>query len=108
MVVGTPVVAHDAWKPIWADMQACTGITGTFDRLHVYRSANGTLNGTALGAWAAPHNIYLVDYVFETDFTTIVLHEMIHDLIGVSDPHHLNPLWQKCDPNYAFIIDKPR
>jgi hypothetical protein len=33
---------------------------------------------------------------------------MIHDLIGVSDPSHLNPLWEKCDPNYAFIEEKNR
>jgi hypothetical protein len=99
-------VVQEDWKPIWADMQACTGITGDLARLHVYRSPNGTLPDGGLGAWSAPHNIYLADYVFETDFATVVLHEMVHDLIGVSDPHHLNPLWKKCDPNYAFIEEK--
>ncbi len=108
VVVGTQVVAHEDWKPIWADLQACTGITGDFARLNVYQSANGTLSGEALGRWVAPHNIYLADYVFETNFTAIVQHEMIHDLIGMSDPHHLNPLWKQCDPNYAFIEEKNR
>jgi len=108
VAVGTQVVADENWKPMWADLEACTGITGDFARLHVYQSADGTLSGEALGRWVAPHNIYLADYVFETKFTAIVLHEMIHDLIGVSDPNHLNPLWKKCDPNYAFIEEKNR
>ena len=107
--VGASVaVAQDDWKPIWADMQACTGITGDFARLKFHQAADGTLSGDAVGAWSAPHNIYLAHYVIETDLTVIVLHEMIHDLIGVSDPHHLNQLWKKCDPNYAFIEEKNR
>ena len=102
------MAVQEDWKPLWADVQACTGITGDFARVKFYRSANGTVSGEALGRWVAPHSIYLADYVFETQFTTIVLHEMIHDLIGVSDPHHRNPLWKKCDPNYAFIEEKNR
>ena len=108
LAVGSRVGELDEWKPMWADLEACTGISGDFARLNVYQVANGTLSGETLGRWVAPHTIYVADYVLQTNFTVIVLHEMIHDLIGVSDPHHLNPLWRKCDPDYAFIEEKNR
>jgi len=106
--VSSRVGELDEWKPMWADLEACTGISGDFARLNVYQVANGTLSGETLGSWVAPHDIYVADYVLQTNFTVIVLHEMIHDLIGVNDPHHLNPLWKKCDPNYAFIEETNR
>jgi hypothetical protein len=108
VIVGTPVAVRAEWKPIWADMQACTGTTAPLARVNFYQAAGEQLGGPEIGAWVAPHNIYLADYVLRTDFTTIDLHEMIHDLIGVSDPRHLNPLWKKCDPNYAFIEETNR
>lgn len=79
----------------WQRMQACSGLGGDLARIHWFRVPRITLpdGGDYLGAWFAPHRIYLRDDVVLDSTSVIVPHEMLHDLL--QDGHH-PPVFERC------------
>ena len=88
----TPPAVYREW---WAKTEACSGLTGNFDRVHWSVVAGHSFScgsGQCAGHWQSDHDIYIAQ-----DWTTsemVVRHEMLHDLLGRSghpDPPFGNP-----------------
>lgn len=98
LVIGcaTPFEVQDAepftppaiFADYWAEMEACSGISGDMRRVTWYDTHDGFIgpNGDLeAGWWVAPHTIFLAR-MYETQqpayWARLVKHEMLHDLLG--------------------------
>ncbi|MEQ9569466.1 MAG: hypothetical protein RLN75_04695, partial [Longimicrobiales bacterium] len=80
-------------------VQACSGRTGSFERIRWYLASSILADGRAARArWSPPHDIVIVAG-YETDDRT-VSHEVLHDLLD-GDPDHRAPAWDACDLRFG-------
>lgn len=72
----------------WQAMEACSGLTGDWRRITWYAVPADFIvhpdAPRALGIWAPPHTIYLVESVIEGPGGEVP-HEMLHDLLQRPD-----------------------
>ena len=75
-----PPAIYREW---WDKTQACSGLTGNFDRLTwsvIEGSSFSCSSGQCAGHWSRDHHIYLAgDWAMDE---MVVRHEMLHELIG--------------------------
>lgn len=88
----TPPAVYREW---WAKTEACSGLSGDFDRVRWSAVAGHSFacgSGQCAGHWEPGHRIYIAG-----DWATnemVVRHEMLHDLLnrsGHPDPPFGNP-----------------
>jgi hypothetical protein len=76
----TPPAVYREW---WAKTEACSGLSGDFDRVRwsvVAGHSFACSSGKCAGHWEPGHDIYIAQ-----DWTAnemVVRHEMLHDLLG--------------------------
>jgi hypothetical protein len=78
---------YRAW---FAKTQACSGLTGDFDRIQWYSVAGNGFDcpsGKCVGRWNSDHKIYIASAYASNEM--VVRHEILHDLIG--HPGHPAP-----------------
>jgi hypothetical protein len=83
----TPPDFYRAW---FAKTEACSGITGDFDRIKWFEVPGNEFDcpsGQCVGRWNTDHSIFISQAW--TDNEMVVRHEMLHDLIG--HPGHPDP-----------------
>ena len=90
----TPTDPPPAYREWWARTEACSGLTGTFDRIKWYTVPGSSFpcsGGSCVGHWESDHHI-----VISADWSNsemVVRHEMLHDLVG--HPGHPDPPFGK-------------
>jgi hypothetical protein len=88
-----PPAVYREW---WDKTQACSGLTGDFDRLTwsvIEGSSFSCSSGQCAGHWSKDHHIFLAgDWVMDE---MVVRHEMLHELIG-RPGHPAPPFGQGC------------
>jgi hypothetical protein len=76
----------ERYREIWQEAQACTGLSGDFDRVAWYVVPGNNWpcdeKGKCIGQWRQPHTILIAEAWQNIDW--VVKHEMIHDLTGLS------------------------
>ena len=94
----TPPAVYREW---WDKTQACSGLTGDFDRLTwsvIEGSSFSCSSGHCAGHWSKDHHIFLAgDWVMDE---MVVRHEMLHELIG-RPGHPAPPFGQGCPLTWA-------
>jgi hypothetical protein len=89
----TPPAVYQEW---WDKTEACSGLTGDFDRLTwsvIEGSSFSCSSGQCAGHWSKDHHIFLAgDWVMDE---MVVRHEMLHELIG-RPGHPAPPFGQGC------------
>jgi hypothetical protein len=85
-----PISAPPIYREWWAKTQACSGLTGNFERVRwsvVEGPSFPCSSGECAGHWNSNHQIFLAgDWMMDE---MVVRHEMLHDLIG--RPGHPDP-----------------
>ena len=88
----TPPAVYREW---WAKTEACSGLSGDFDRVEWSLVAGHSFpcaSGNCAGHWEPGHRIYVAqDFVLNE---MVVRHEILHDLLGRAghpDPPFGNP-----------------
>ena len=82
-----PPAEYRAW---FTSTEACSGLSGEFDRLRFYRVPGAEFpcpSGTCVARWTDDHHIYVAENYLTDEM--VVRHEMLHDLIG--QPGHPDP-----------------
>jgi len=88
------------YLPWWEEISACSGESGDVGELRIFVVVSPlALQGAAFpcgtelcnGVWESPHDITLAPK--HADNETLVKHEMLHDLIGVSGHP---PVFEEC------------
>jgi len=85
----TPPAEYREW---FAKTQACSGLTGNFDRIKWYIVDGQDFDcpsGKCVGRWNDDHTIFVARAYSENEM--VVRHEILHDLIGHPDPPFGNP-----------------
>jgi hypothetical protein len=91
----SPMAPPAVYREWWARTEACSGLSGDFDRVQwsvVAGHGFPCASGSCAGHWEPGHRIYLAE-----DWTMnemVVRHEMLHDLLGRAghpDPPFGNP-----------------
>ena len=94
----TPPAAYREW---WAKTEACSGLSGDFDRIQ-WSEVPGygfkCSSGTCAGHWEPGHKIYLAQDWKMNEM--VVRHEMLHDLVGHSG-HPDPPFGSPCPLTWA-------
>ena len=96
-----PMAAPDVYRTWWAKTEACSGLTGDFDRVQweVVPGASFTCSsGQCAGHWQSDHRIWIADQYVNNEM--VVRHEMLHDLLGHSG-HPNPPFGQGCPLTWA-------
>ena len=97
----SPMTAPALYREWWAATEACSGLTGDFDRVRwlvVEGAGFPCSSGTCAGHWEPNHSIYLAgDY---TSNEMVVRHEMLHDLLNRSG-HPDPPFGNGCPLTWA-------
>ena len=91
----SPMAPPAVYREWWAKTEACSGLSGDFDRVEWSMVAGHSFpcaSGTCAGHWEPGHRIYLAqDYTMSE---MVVRHEMLHDLLdraGHPDPPFGDP-----------------
>jgi hypothetical protein len=85
-----PMMAPDVYRIWWDKTEACSGLSGDFDRVEwlvVPGHGFTCSSGQCAGHWESDHRIFIA-----SDWTRnemVVRHEMLHDLLG--RPGHPSP-----------------
>ena len=82
-----PPAAYRQW---FAATEACSELTGSFERLQFYRVPGSEFpcpSGMCVARWTDDHRIYVAAGFIDNEM--VVRHEMLHDLIG--HPGHPDP-----------------
>jgi hypothetical protein len=77
----TPSVDYATW---YTQAEACTGVTGDFDRVRWFsvpgeRWWDPLWEQYAIGTWRSPHDIYIAEAHLDNE--DVVKHEIVHDLL---------------------------
>jgi hypothetical protein len=75
-----PPAEYRSW---FSATEACSGLTGDFERLRFYRVPGEEFacpSGMCVARWTDEHHIYMADPFLANEM--VVRHEMLHDLIG--------------------------
>lgn len=100
----TRISPRPGWDTIYAEVEACTGVEGDFDRVGWFsaRSIAGPDGHLSGGAWLVaremPHGIALLDDLLEGEagsLEPVLRHEMIHEVLQLGD--HGAGVWCRCD-----------
>jgi hypothetical protein len=92
-----PISAPDVYREWYAKTEACSGLTGSFDRIKWYEVPGDGFDcpsGRCAGRWNSDHHIYISAAFLEDEM--VVRHEMLHELIG--HPGHPDPPFGKGCP----------
>lgn len=86
----TPYTPPAEYRKWFDETQACSGLTGDFDRIKWF-VVDGTEfdcpSGKCVGRWNSDHDIFIASSWVDNEL--VVRHEMLHDLIG--HPGHPDP-----------------
>jgi len=96
-----PMAAPDVYRTWWAKTEACSGLTGDFDRVQweVVPGASFTCSsGHCAGHWESDHRIWIAGEYLNNEM--VVRHEMLHDLLGHSG-HPSPPFGEGCPLTWA-------
>jgi hypothetical protein len=97
-----PMAPPDIYRTWWAKTEACSGLTGDFDRIEwevVPGSSFPCASGRCAGHWQqSGHHIWLAGAYVDNEM--VVRHEMLHDLIGHSG-HPDPPFGSPCPLTWA-------
>ena len=80
----TPPAAYRRW---WEKTERCAGIQRSFGRIHWLVVPGDGFNcpgGCCAGRWENDHTIYVAEVCRDREM--VVLHEMLHDLLGHAGP----------------------
>ncbi len=78
-----PMDAPSVYREWWAETEACSGISGNFDRVRwlvVEGHSFPCSSGRCAGHWESSHEIYIAKDWFMNEL--VVRHEILHDLLG--------------------------
>ena len=81
----SPMVPPPVYREWWSETEACSGLTGDFDRVNwlvVEGAGFPCSSGTCAGHWEPNHSIYLAGSYTANEM--VVRHEMLHDLLNRS------------------------
>lgn len=91
-----PLDPPPVYREWWLKTQACSGLTGNFDRIQwsvIEGPSFACSSGQCAGHWNNDHHIFLAgDWVMNE---MVVRHEMLHDMIG-RPGHPAPPFGQGC------------
>jgi hypothetical protein len=85
-----PMTAPDVYRVWWDKTEACSGLSGDFDRVEwlvVPGHGFTCSSGQCAGHWESDHRIFIAQDWAQNEM--VVRHEMLHDLLG--RPGHPNP-----------------
>ncbi len=85
-----PMAAPDVYRLWWDKTEACSGLSGDFDRVEwlvVPGHGFTCSSGQCAGHWESDHRIFIAQDWAQNEM--VVRHEMLHDLLG--RPGHPNP-----------------
>ena len=90
----TPSVDYATW---YTQAEACTGVTGDFDRVRWFsvpgeRWWDPLWEQYAIGTWRSPHDIYIAEAHLDNE--DVVKHEIVHDLLQGGHTH--DPRFKQC------------
>jgi hypothetical protein len=95
------MAAPDVYRTWWSKTEACSGLTGDFDRVEweVVPGPSFTCSsGQCAGHWESSHRIWIADEYVNNEM--VVRHEMLHDLLGHSG-HPNPPFGEGCPLTWA-------
>ena len=99
LVHGAPFVPPDRYAMWYAEMEACVGRRGRYDKVRWFVLDSTIAARHAMyGVWQPPHGIYLAGPAVASE--AVVRHEMIHDLIGAGHPV---PPFDACAPRWPTL-----
>ena len=91
-----PLDPPPIYREWWVKTQACSGLSGDFDRLSfstIEGPSFSCSSGQCAGHWRGDHHIFLAgDWAMDE---MVVRHEMLHDLIG-RPGHPAPPFGEGC------------
>jgi len=103
-----PFTAPALYDSLWSRVEACSHLSGDFQRIHWFVAGRATPNAawsipcpsqvSCAGYWIAPDTIVLARWYAlydEASHFRTVRHEMLHDLLQ-GDAEHQSPLWKVC------------
>jgi hypothetical protein len=96
-----PMAVPDVYRTWWAKTEACSGLTGDFDRVQwevVPGASFDCSSGQCAGHWQSDHRIWIADHYVNNEM--VVRHEMLHDLLGHSG-HPNPPFGEGCPLTWA-------
>ena len=96
-----PLAAPPVYKEWWAKTQACSGLSGDFDRVRFETVPGDEFacpTGTCVGRWESNHHIYLAQDWSLNEM--VVRHEMLHELLGKAG-HPDPPFGHGCPLTWA-------
>ena len=91
----SPMTPPPVYREWWATTEACSGLSGTFERVRWSVVAGASFpcaSGKCAGHWEPGHEIYIAETWTMNEM--VVRHEMLHDLLGRAghpDPPFGNP-----------------
>jgi hypothetical protein len=91
-----PMIAPDVYRTWWDKTEACSGLTGDFDRVEwlvVPGPGFKCSSGQCAGHWESDHRIFLASDWQRNEM--VVRHEMLHDLLRRSG-HPSPPFGEGC------------
>lgn len=78
---GTPFTPPPIYRVWWAELEACSGLTGDFDGVRFYVVSSLTQNGVAAAGGYSKRNNAIVLVEKYLNRTETVQHEMMHALL---------------------------
>ena len=96
-----PMAAPAVYREWWAKTQACSGLSGDFDRVEwmvVPGESFECKSGRCVGHWHPSHHIYIAEQYLHNEM--VVRHEMLHDLLD-GGGHPNPPFGQGCPLTWA-------
>lgn len=99
LVHGAPFAPPDRYAVWYAEMEACVGRRGNYDKVRWFVLDSTIAARHAMyGVWQPPHGIYLALPAVASE--AVVRHEMVHDLIGAGHPV---PPFDACAPRWPSL-----
>lgn len=93
------------YREIWKQAEACSGLTGDFDRVrwNIVLGHDFPCNsGKCIGEWHRPHTITIASDWVTTDW--VVRHEILHDLVNSGHWPGDTVLWGvKCHATWGWL-----
>jgi hypothetical protein len=96
-----PMEPPPVYREWWAKTQACSGLSGDFDRIEwlvVPGRSFECKSGQCVGHWHPSHQVYLAEEWLDNEM--VVRHEMLHDLTN-GGGHPSPPFGEGCPLTWA-------
>ena len=96
-----PMEAPAVYREWWAKTEACSGLSGDFERVEWQVVVGETFDcksGQCVGHWQPSHHIYIAEPYLENEM--VVRHEMLHDLLN-GGGHPNPPFGEGCPLTWA-------